>query len=304
MSKITITILGTTAGVPTKERAHAAIHLCHSDREEFCCLFDCGEGTQRQFLKAGINMMKIDNIFITHWHGDHCLGLPGMVDTMGFEDRERPLTIYAPVAKKVKRCLDFSSSMNKFKVISRNVPARGGRITPLLDAERFRIVSTPVDHGVPAVAYALIEKDKIGIDPEKARACGLPEEGELLGLLKGRGQIMDRGRRITLEEVSVTQKGRKIVYSGDTEICDNLRALAKDADLLIQDCTYFVDEGLERQYMHPSLREVMDMVSSERVKRTVLTHISRKYQDTKELKKMVSGSPGVEVAEDFMKIEL
>jgi ribonuclease Z len=304
MSKITITILGTTAGVPTKERAHAAIHLCHSDREEFCCLFDCGEGTQRQSLKAGINMMKMDNIFITHWHGDHCLGLPGMVDTMGFEGRERPLTVYAPMAKKVKRCLDFSSSMSKFKVISRNVPSRGGRITTLLDAGRFRIVSTPVNHGVPAVAYALIEKDRIRIDPEKARACGLPEEGELLGLLKERGEIIDRGKRITLEEVSVTQKGRKVVYSGDTEICGNLRELAKDADLLIQDCTYFADEGPERQYMHPSLPEVMDMVSSGKVKRTALTHISRKYPDAEELKKMVSGYPGVEVAEDFMRIEL
>ncbi|MFC1548461.1 MBL fold metallo-hydrolase [Candidatus Omnitrophota bacterium] len=303
MSKIKITILGTTAGVPTRERAHAAIHLSYDDGEEFCYLFDCGEGTQRQFMVAGLNMMKIDDVFITHWHGDHCLGLTGMVDTMGFEGRARPLTVYAPEAQKIKKCLDLSSSIDKYKVITRNVPARGKRITTQLETERFRIVSTPVKHGVPAVAFALIEKDKTCIDPEKAKAAGLPEKGEFYGKLKEKGEIIEGGRRITLEEISFIQKGKKVVYSGDTEICENLKNLAGDADLLIQDCTYFDKMDKEKSYMHPTLPDVIEMARDARVKKTVLTHISRKYQDVPELQKMIAGYPDMEVAVDFMTVE-
>ncbi|MGB2601563.1 MAG: MBL fold metallo-hydrolase [Candidatus Omnitrophota bacterium] len=304
MSKITVTILGTTAGVPTKKRAHTAIHICHDDAEEFCCLFDCGENAQRQLLLAGLNLMKLDNVFLTHWHGDHCLGLPGLVDTMGFEGREHPLTIYAPEARKVRLCLGFNSSMGKFRVIPRSVPSRGKIEKIVFETKRFRIISVPVAHGVPAVAYALIEKDKTGIDPEKAKALGLPGKGEIYKELKKKGEITEGGRRITLEEVSCRAKGKKIVFSGDTEICDNLKSFVQGADLLIQDCTYFDEMGPDKPYKHASLPEVAKMVSSANVKKTVLTHISRKYQDTENLKELIRERLDLEVAEDFMTVTL
>ena len=302
MSRIKIDILGTTAGVPTRERAHTAIHLSYDDGKEFCMLFDCGEGAQRQLMIAGLNIMKINNVFITHWHGDHCLGLPGITDTMGFEDRKRPLTVYAPEARRVRKCLGFSHSMSNFKIAVRNVPAKGGRTTELLSTDRFRVVSAPVKHGVPAVAYALLENDKACIDLRKAVSLGLPEKGKIYRQLKEKGEVFKGGRRVTLEDISMTRKGKKIVYSGDTRICDNLRKLAHGADLLIQDCTYFEDPGSKRPHEHAALPEVIEMVSREKVKRTILTHISRKHQDAGELKALIKPHPGFEVAEDFMKI--
>jgi ribonuclease Z len=302
MSKITITILGTTAGVPTRERAHTAIFLCHKDEQETCFLFDCGEGTQRQFLMAGLNMMKIDNMFITHWHGDHCLGIPGMVDTMGFEDRKRPLAIFAPEAGRISKCINSSRSMSKFRVDPKRVPSKGRAVKTLIETERFIIQSTPVRHGVPAVAYAFIEKEKTGIDLKKAESFGLPPKGEVYRQLKKMGRVKFGSRTIDLDEVSITEKGKKIVYSGDTEICGNLRKLAKGADLLIQDCTYFEDMGPEKPHMHASLPDIIKMVEEEGVKRTVLTHISRKYQDIEELKKKVKDIPSIELAEDFTEV--
>ena len=304
MSKITITIFGTTAGVPTKERAHSAIYLNYDDGGRFCCLFDCGEGTQRQFMRAGLSMMKIDDIFITHWHGDHCLGLPGMVDTMGFEDRKRPLKVYAPEARRIQRSLSVTHSMGGFKITPVGVPARGGRATRLLETERFKIVSMPVKHSVPAVAYSFMGKDKACIDLEKARASGLPEEGEIYKRLKQKGRVRIDGRLVALKDVSRVKKGKKIVYSGDTEICDNLGKLVHGADLLIQDCTYFEDPGPDRPHQHAALPEIIKMVENENVKRVILTHVSRKYRNAEELEGLIKEYPHIELAKDFIKIEV
>jgi len=304
MSQIKIDILGTTAGVPTAERGHPAIHLAYDDGKEFCCLFDCGEGTQRQLMTARLNLMKIDNVFITHWHGDHCLGLPGMTDTMGFDGRQRPLTVYAPEARRVRKCLDFSRSLARYRITIRNVPARGRTLTTLLKTERFRIVSIPAKHSVPCVAYALMEEDKVSIDMKKAAAFGLPEKGKIYRRLKTDGEIFIDSRRITIEDISVTEKGKKIVYSGDTEICDNLKRLVHRADLLIQDCTYFDEQGPDRQYQHASLPEIIEMAGSGGVKRVILTHISRRYKDAGRLKLLVKDHPGFEVAEDFMSVTI
>ena len=303
MSKIKLTILGTTAGVPTKQRAHTAIHLSYDDGKEFCYLWDCGEGTQRQLLFTGLNPMKINEVFITHWHGDHCLGFPGLVDTMGFEDRRKPLVIYAPQAKRVRRSFTFNYSMGKFKVVPRNIPHKGRRITPLLERERFRIVSTPVKHSIPAVAYALLEKDKLSMDPEKTSKIGLPRQGELYSRLKEKGKVRFEGKTVRLEDVSVTKKGKKVVYSGDTEICDTLKKLVHGADLLIQDCTYFSEEEVpDRPHKHASLPEVIKMIKEENVKRAVLTHISRKCQDADRLREMIEGYDNIDLARDFMTI--
>ena len=304
MSEINVTILGTTAGVPTKRRAHPAIYLSYRDREEFSCLFDCGEGAQRQMMIAGLAAMKIDHIFLTHWHGDHCLGLPGLVDTMGFEDRKKPLTVYAPDAGRVRRSINTSLSMGRFPVKAVDVPSKGAKIKRLLDKERFFIESVPVKHGVPAAAYAFVEKEKMKIDPGKAAEAGLPEEGEIYAEIKKKGKVEIGDRSVRIEDISSTRSGRKLVYSGDTEICENLKNIARGADLLIQDCTYFnVDEG-GKPHMHASLPEVVEMAAECGVKKTVLTHISRKYQDDRQLKDMLKGLAGFQVADDFIEVSV
>jgi len=305
MSKIKITILGTTAGVPTKERAHAAIHFSYKDREEYCCLFDCGEGTQRQFLYGGLSMMKIDEIFITHWHGDHCLGLPGFLDTMGFEGRLEAVTVFAPNAKRVKALFQFGHSIGKFKVIPQKVPVRGECMKKIFAKERFEIFSIPVRHSIPAVAYAFIEKDKRVIDMDKAAKLGFPEKGEIFKKLKAEGKTVLDGKEIYFEDVSHIVKGRKIVYSGDTEICPNLEKFIRDADLLIQDCTYFDKKAEKKPYKHASFPEILKMVRENNVKRTILTHIGRKYRDRMdEIRDQVSQYEGFEIAEDFLQVEI
>ncbi len=303
MAKIEITILGTTAGIPTKERAHPSIYLSYRDRNEFCYLFDCGEGTQRQMLLAKLNHMKLNEIFITHWHGDHYLGLPGLIDTMGFEDRGKPLSIYAPEAKRIKNLLSLGYSAKRFDVISKNVPSKGLEITNLLETDNFKIVSTPVEHGIPAVAYGLIEKDRINIDREKARKVGLPVEGLIYKEIKEKGRAVFKGKEIKLKDISVIKRGKKVVYSGDTEICDNLIRLTENTDLLIQDCTYFDNQNFEG-YRHASLKDVIEMLKKVNVKQVILTHISRRYKDLYDLRKRIKDYPTLKVAEDFMKISI
>ncbi|MGD2278587.1 MAG: MBL fold metallo-hydrolase, partial [Candidatus Omnitrophota bacterium] len=166
----------------------------------------------------------------------------------------------------------------------------------------FNIVSAPVKHGVPTVAYALIEKDKTVIDPEKAVQARLPEKSELYSRLKEKGAVRFKDRVIKLEDVSMVKKGKKIVYSGDTEICDNLRKLVHGADLLIQDCTYFSEQAGERPYQHAYLPEVLELIKKEKVKRAVLTHISRKHQDADELKQLLKGRENVQLAKDFLTV--
>ncbi len=299
MSKITINILGTTAGVPTVKRAHTAIHLTYDDGEEFCYLFDCGENTQRQMMIAGLSHMKIDGIFITHWHGDHCLGLSGLLDTMGFDGKKDSLTVYAPEAKRIKKATGFTYSMAKFKVNPHNVPSKGKNVSNILKKGRFNIASIPVVHSIPAVAYALIEKSKYKIDKSKAEKLGLPEESEFYKSLKQIGKVFVNNKMISIDEVAVIEEGKKIVYSGDTEICENLIKFAYGADLLIQDCTY-LDE--EKTYRHAALPEIIKMVEEGNIKKTILTHISRKHKDTSEFKKFLEGRPDMQVAEDFTEI--
>ncbi len=304
MSKITVTILGTTAGAPTKDRGHAALHISHDDGERFSCLFDCGEGTQRQLMRAGINLMDIDNIFVTHWHGDHCLGLAGLIDTMGFDGRERPLYVYSPEPRRLSTFLAVTRSHQKFKVMPRKVPSRGGRTTLVFENARLKVCAMPVSHGVPAVAYAMEEKEKVNIDQGKAAAMGLPLSGRVYGELKKRGRVLFSGRKIFLKDVSAREPGKRVVYSGDTEICGNLRKIARGADLLIQDCTYFYEAGKETRYPHASLPEIDVMTREENVKRTVLTHFSRRHKDPSELRSMIKDMPGLEVAEDLCRFIL
>ena len=304
LPKIKITILGTTAGVPTKERAHTAICVRYESAARFTCLFDCGEGTQRQMLIAGIGINSVDRIFVTHWHGDHCFGIPGIVDTMGFDGRTRPLYIHGPEARKMRSRSGPLYPMGKFKMVTRDVPFRGERIFEVFRSDECRVLSVPAKHSIPAVSYAFIENDRFTIDMEKAARHGFSENDKRFGAVREKGSCVIEKKRVTLEEISNKTSGRKVVYSGDTEVCDNLVKIAKGADLLIQDCTYVDSPGGGRQHCHASFPEVVKMTETLGVKKVVLTHFSRRYRDFEMIRRTVEAHSGFEMAEDFYSVTL
>ena len=299
MTRVEVTFLGTVGSIPTKSRNHPAIYLKYQSENEYCCLFDCGEGTQKQIFTSGLNFMRINDIFITHWHADHFAGLLGLIQTMNMEQRTKPITIYAPEAEEfVPMLLNLGYSSKDFKVIIKNVEFEGTRRQKLMETKEFYIEAIPAKHGIPAVAYAFVEKDRINIDKDKAVKLGLPKKGMIYRKLKEKGKISFKGKSIKLEDISKVEKGKRIVYSGDTKPCKNILTLAKDADLLIHESTFF-SEHLEGK--HTTFEEAVEIAKKVKAKQTVLTHISRRYQDTRKLKEMIK-DPSIKIAKDFMKV--
>lgn len=297
---IELTFLGTGSSIPTAKRNHASIWLRH---EGEVMLFDCGEGTQTQILKSGHNFMKIDRIFITHWHADHWAGLIGLILTMNMEERKRPLYIYGPEADRfIRDILDLGYWGAGFRLIPKHIPYEGDEITSVLKTKDFEITSIPVEHSVPSVGYCFKEHDTINVDIKKAeRLYGL-KEGPLVGKLKKTGEVTVKGKKITLDDVGFKKKGAKIVYSGDTSPCKNMVKLAESADVLIHDST-FTEEIEDRR--HSGAKEAAETARKANVKKLILTHFSRRYTDEKvlekEARKIFKNSVA---AKDFMKLSV
>ncbi|MBS3056100.1 MAG: ribonuclease Z [Candidatus Aenigmarchaeota archaeon] len=299
MTKITVTFLGTTASIPTAKRNHPAVHLNYQSYMEHNFLFDCGEGTQRQIFSSNVNFMRIDHIFITHWHADHFAGLFGLLETMGLEKRKEPLHIYAPEADKfLERLLNLGYSSKPYEVIQHNVEFEGNEIQILLNESEFQIVSIPVKHGVPAVAYGFFEKNRLKVDKEQIEKLKLPSQGPFYKKIKEKGSATFKGREYKLEELCFVEKGKHVVYSGDTMPCRNIVKISKDADLLIHDSTYF--EDMKRK--HSSLDQVIQLVKDADAKQVILTHISRRYQNEKELEDKIKPLKNFRIAKDFMEV--
>ena len=293
-----IVFLGTGSGIPSKSRNPAAIWLNY---EGNAFLWDCGEGTQRQLMTAKLSFMKIDDIFITHWHADHWAGLIGLMQTMNMEKRRKPLRIHGPEASRfVSDILDLDYWGPRFRVIAKDVPFEGEDETVILRNKDFDILSIPVKHTVPAVAYAFRERDRVNVDIKKAEKLYGLKQGPLIGKLKEKGEISFRGKVIRLGDISSVRKGVKVVYSGDTKKCGTLVKISSGADLLIHDAT-FLDDVEDR--MHSGVRDAADIAKKAGVKNLVLTHFSRRYQDTKplleEARKVFQNTI---IAKDFMRL--
>lgn len=302
MTKVEVTFLGTTAAVPTRDRNHAAIHIRYQSENEYACLWDCGEGTQRQIFSSGLNFMRIDDIFITHWHADHFAGLLGLVETMNLEDRNRPLTIWGPEAEKfVPMLMDIGYSTKDFDIVAKNVEFEGHETEKLVETPEFIVASIPMRHGIPAVAYAFMEKDRIKIDTAKAKALGLPPKGVIYKRIKDEGKATFKEKEIRLDDIACVEKGKRIVYTGDTMPNPNTIKIAEHADLLIHDST-FLDDMPGRK--HSTVDDVLGIAAAAKAKQLVLTHISRRYQDIQEIKDKLKNYPNVRIARDFMRIEV
>ena len=299
---IEITFLGTVSGIPSKERNTSAIVLEYSSYKKETLLFDCGEGTQRQMQIAGISFMDIDKIFITHWHADHFAGLLPLIATMNLEKRKRELKIFGPEAEKfVSLIMELGYFGSRFPVTPVNVPFVGDKINLVDETEEYQIFSIPVLHTIPAVAYCFKEKDRWNIDLNKLKKLGL-KRGRWLKKLKKYGEAKYKGKLVKLEKVANLKRGLKVVYSGDTKPCNNVLKLSKEADLLIHDATFLEEEGTKA---HADVTQAAKIAKKARVKQLILTHISRRYTDVKELEeKARKVFPNSKVAYDFMKVKI
>ena len=278
---LAIRFLGTVASRPTVERGVSALAIV---REGDTLLFDCGEGTQRQMMRYGISF-ALNDIFITHWHHDHFLGLLGLVRTLALQGRTEPLRVWGP--RGGARMLRHADLLGPDRL---TFPLEVNEVTPGQSISRgeYRVVPFAVEHrGSVALGYALVEDERRGrFNPDLARDLGIPE-GPLWGRLhRGESVSLADGRVVTAETlVGPTRSGRTIVYTGDTRPCEATVTAARGADVLIHEAT-FGDEEAERagETGHSTAREAAIIAARAGVKRLILTHVSARYsRDTSEL---------------------
>ena len=300
---LTVIFLGTAGSVPTPERSLPAIAI---RRKGEILLFDCGEGVQRQMIKAGISLHRKMKIFITHMHGDHVLGLPGLIQSMSLLNREKTLEIYGPEGIKI-----FIESIKQTVKFTQTFPLEVFELKKsgeVCETEEFKVLAIEADHVIPSFAYALVEKPRPGIfNAKKAEELGIPEGPLRSRLQRGFSIKLPNGRVIHPSEVVGPQRrGRKIVYTGDTRAFEGLVEFAKGADLLIHDAT-LDDELAEEAYEdgHSTPSQAAEIAKKAGVKKLVLTHISARYKSTEKLLEQSRRIfPNTLVAEDFMKISI
>jgi ribonuclease Z len=297
-----VIFLGTGGSVPTVERSLPAIAL---RKKGELILFDCGEGVQRQMAKAGLGLNRVTKVFITHMHGDHVLGLPGMIQTMSLLDRTKTLEIYGPTGFE-----DFVEAMEKTVRFTLTFPLEVVEVEHeglIREEIEYEIHAAWADHSAPSLAYSFVEKPRPGrFYPDKARALGIPE-GALWSKLQRGKRVRIKGKAVEPGDVlGPMRRGRKIVYTGDSRASEKLAKLAEKADLLIHDCT-FDDDLAERAATdgHSTPSQAAMMAKRARVRQLFLTHISARYKTTDILLKQAREIfPRVQVAEDFAKVSL
>jgi len=294
-----ILFLGTSCMVPTKERNHPSLLISYKSQG---ILVDCGEGTQRQLKIANIKPTKITKILISHWHGDHVLGLPGLFQTLSNSGYDSVLEIYGP--KKTKKRIEslFSAFEFENKIDFRITEIKKKKI---FENDQFMLEAQKLRHGIDCYGFNFIEKDRRRIKVKKILKAGL-SEGPLVGELQKGKDIIFKGKKIYAEEFTYTVKGKKISIINDTEICSECYNLSENADLLICEAVYTSDnEDKAREYKHITAKQAAHLASKNNIKKLVLTHISQRYKTSAPiLKEAKEIFPECECAYDFMKIKM
>jgi ribonuclease Z len=303
-----LTFLGTGAACPSVERNVASIALT---REGETMLFDCGEGTQRQMMRYGVTF-AFREVFFTHFHSDHLLGITGLLRTLGLlnifggQERRDGLVLYGPkgAQKVLTHAMEVGIERVKFPVEIVEL-----KVGDRLKRPEYEILTFATDHRADTVGYALVEHDRRGrFNVERARALGIPE-GPLWGRIhKGETITLDDGRTIAAAElVGAPRAGRTVVITGDTRPCDGVRHAAKGADLLVHEATFsHQDHERASETGHTTAMQAAKIAAEAGVKRLVLTHISPRY--SREAPELVAEARAVfaetTVARDGMEVEV
>lgn len=298
---IRITFLGTAASRPTVGRNVSSIAI---QREGDLFLFDCGEGTQRQMMRyaTGFGVLAI---FVTHVHADHFLGITGLLRTMALQGRTDPLTLYGPrgSGRILREAVNLGFDRVSFPVeIVEVQPGEG------YQAEEYEVVAFPVQHGTPAVGWALVEHDRLGrFDVQKAHDMGIPE-GPLFGRLHKGEDVEVEGRIVRAADlVGSPRAGRTVVYTGDSRPVPTTAERATGADVLIHEATFTDEESQRaRETFHSTARQAAEIGQAAGVERLLLTHVSARYADdpTPLAREAAEVFPSARIAHDGLTLEI
>ena len=300
-----LTFLGTSAGKPTKDRNVSAVGLEFSQDDKWY-LFDCGEATQHQIMKSRLSSGKLATIFITHLHGDHYFGLPGLLSSKKLDASVRPLSIYGP--KGIKRCIECVMNVS-FENLGYTLDIIEFDANDTFVFDKFSLKVLALEHSVESFAFYIKENDMTNkIDEEKLKAIGV-EPSALYGELQRGNSVIFQGKELKPEDYTLPSvSGRKLIIAGDNVRPDILGNYLDEIDLLVHECTYTQEDydNLQVKVLHTTAQELGTVVEKWRVKNLIASHINPRYNSNSgkdvdvlynEIKNRYSGQ--LFIAEDF-----
>ena len=299
--------LGTGAGLPSKERNVSAIALSLLQEINSIWLFDCGEATQHQILHTSIKPRKINKIFITHLHGDHIFGLPGLLSSRSFQGGNEPCTIYGPtgIKKYVEMSLEISETHLTYPL--HIIEFSEGK---LFEDHKFIVHCKKLEHGIPSYGFRIIEKDSLGeLLVDKLMSFGI-KPGPIYRKIKENKSItLDDGTIIHREDfIGENKRGKIITILGDTRNPEQNKTFVENSDILIHEATFGKDKvDLAHQYFHSTTSAVANLAKESNVKKLALTHISSRYQkkdDHQLLSEAQMIFPNTILAKDFYRLQI
>ena len=297
-----LVFLGTSAQVPTKDRNVSGIFLKYKTEG---ILFDCGEGTQRQMNIAGINRLDVTKILISHWHGDHTVGIIGLLQTIGSQESPRKIKIFGPKDTK-KRMYHLMNSV----IFDKRIDIEIHELIPkdkikFFETEDYYLECMALSHKTSCIGYAFVEKDRVNIDKTALKKHKISPGPHLKKLKEGKS-ITFQGKKYDVNKLTKITKGRKIAYVTDTRPNTSCFEIAQDADILIADSTYTSAlQDKAEQYKHMTAQEAAQIAARSHVKKLYLTHFSQRYKTTHELEsdaRMIFDKSFC--AKDFLKVNL
>ena len=265
-------------------------------------LFDCGEGIQRQFRKARINPCRITRLFITHWHGDHVLGIPGLLQTLALNDYSKTLKIYGPKGTKEYLSKMMETFARTWRVSIDISEVSAGNI---IETEDFIVGAENAKHNISCLAYNFAEKDKLRIDKKKLAKIKI-SNSPVLGKLKQGKDIIINGKKINYKSVTYLQNGRKVSIVLDTLFDDKIVKFARNSDLLICEATYLDEAELAKAYYHLTVSDAVRIAKLSKSKKLVLIHMSQRHSlnEKKFLDLAKKAFKNTEIGRDLMRFEI